>query len=119
MTYVFDQFGTYGFAVEDLSDIKAEILHATCADTGNEFYLVELKKLHWAPNAPDEMPSRIPMKAAIYRTKTEAGDELVRLGRLIKWTKEELRAPDELSSFQFKKSDITPLEITNLKTAFI
>lgn len=114
MTYVFDQFGTYGFAVEDLSDIRAEILHATCADTGKEFYLVELKKLHWAPNAPDEMPSRIPMRAALYRTKTEAGDELVRLGRLIKTVKEK-----EIGSFQFHKSDITPLEITNLTTAFI
>lgn len=114
MTYIFDQFGTYGFAIEDLSDIRAEILHATCADTGKEFYLVELAKLHWTPNAPDEMPSRIAMRAAMYRTKTEAGDELVRLGQLIKVVKEK-----EIGSFQFKKSDITPLEITNLKTAFI
>lgn len=117
MIYIFDQTGQYGFAVDNPSDLAARILKSVCAETQKEFYLIELTKTTWTPDAPDgkqDLPNTT-LKAGLYRLKDEAADELIRLNQLIKGKPD----PSKIGFFQFKSTDITAIELTNLKHPFI
>lgn len=112
MIYIFNQAGTYGFASEDFTGIKAEILKARCADTDREFFLAEITKSDFSPKAPLEMVGTV-LKGGVYASKEEAVDELIRLKRCI------TESNGEVGSFQFKPSEVNAIDIVSLRTPFI
>lgn len=112
MIYIFNQAGTYGFASEDMANIKAEILSSKCADTDREFFLVEVTKTDYNPKVPLEAVGTV-LKAGVYTSKEDALDELVRLKRFLE------ASNGTLGSFQFKPSEVNAVDLVNLTTPFI
>lgn len=112
MTHIFTQDGGLAFSVNSVKELRAEITHTVAADNRDKhFYLVELTRelLNY-----DELnqPVGITVDCALYRFKADAERELIRLWHMIK-------GRPILSSFTFAKSDIMPLELVKLRTAFI
>lgn len=112
MTHIFTQDGELAFSVNSVEELRAEITHTTDADNREKhFYLVELTRelLNY-----DDLKQRVGITAycALYRFRADAENELLRLWHTIK-------GRQCLASFTFAKSDIMPLELVRLRTAFI
>lgn len=112
MTNIFTQDGELAFSVNSVDELRAEITHTTHADYREKhFYLVELTRelLNY-----EDLNQQVGITAycALYRFRVDAENELLRLWRTITGGK-------CLDNFTFAKSDIMPLELVRLRTAFI
>lgn len=112
MIDIYTQDGKLAFSVKTSEEIRAEIVHTTDAfDEDKHFWLVELYRVR--PNYDCmERPMTTCADCALYRTKDEAANELLRLWR-------QFRDNGVFDKFQFKSSDINALELVKLRTAFI
>ena len=110
MMNIFTQDGSFAFSINNADEIKAEITHAVNADFPDRHYwLVELTREK--PNYDDlNQPIGETKYCGLYRFKEDAETQLVALWR---------RSVTKEVCFHFAKSDISPLELVRLRTAFI
>lgn len=111
MINIFTQDGSFAFSVNNVDELKAEITHTVNADFPDRHYwLVELTRDK--PNYDDlNQPIGETKYCGLYRFKEDAETELLTLWRTI--------TRESINCFHFAKSDISPLELVRLRTAFI
>lgn len=107
--YILNQSGDKSLTVHDKNEITYQVRHARNRE-GDDFYVATLTVATIIWDEPFQ-PLGMEFDGGIYRDKETAQLEIISLYQRLK------KDPDQ--SFQFRPSDVRPLELINMITAFI